>query len=357
MIPILYESTEKDFKSNGIHRLRDCLRCEVTEERNGIYELELDYPVDGAYFEEIAPGRIIVAEHDKTGDVQPFDIYRHSKPINKIVTFYARHVSYRTKGLTMASYPSSITDLSQIFLYLYMVDGNEFMYDTNVTANGTASCLKSLPLTVREILGGVEGSVLDAFGGEYEWDKFVIYLHKARGIDTDYTVRYGLNMTDYNDDCDYSDSYFSCIPFWRGTDANNQEVTVIGSEVQSFYESYDRHKHCIPLDLTDKFESQPTTNDLESAAFSYMLSNQSHLPRQTIKVNFIMLEDTEELKNFANLQELSLCDTIKVEFPLYGMSGKYKIVKVVWDVLGERYLEMELGTLSISLAQALGIKR
>ena len=42
-------------------------------------------------------------------------------------------------------------------------------------------------------------------------------------------------------------------------------------------------------------------------------------------------------------------------FPDYATSGRFKIVKTTWDVLADRYESMELGDLSVSLADALGI--
>ena len=98
MIPILYDHAEKDFTSQGLCRLADAVDCVVTEERNGIYECELKYPIDGLYFEEIFEGRLIGATHDDNGDIQPFEIYKHSAPIDGVVTFYAHHLSYRLRN-------------------------------------------------------------------------------------------------------------------------------------------------------------------------------------------------------------------------------------------------------------------
>ena len=90
-------------------------------------------------------------------------------------------------------------------------------------------------------------------------------------------------------------------------------------------------------------------------ALSYMQSRQSQLPTQTIKVDFVRLQDMGEFADYQSLLECNLCDTIGVVFPLYGMSGRFKIVKTEYDVLSERYVSMELGALSTSLADALGI--
>ena len=84
MIPILFEKDASGFDYNGLGRLRDCISCTVTEERNGIYECDFEYPVDGARFEDIQIGRIIVVEHDDSGNLQPFDIVSYSKPISGV---------------------------------------------------------------------------------------------------------------------------------------------------------------------------------------------------------------------------------------------------------------------------------
>ena len=119
--------------------------------------------------------------------------------------------------------------------------------------------------------------------------------------------------------------------------------------------SYNGRNDCVPLDLTEKFESQPTSAQLVSMATSVMNSKQPNLPSQNIKVDFIRLQDSPEYEQFSSLLQCNLCDTVHVEFPRYNMQGDFKIVRVVYDSLAERYIEMELGALSTSLAEALGI--
>lgn len=355
MIPILYDTTETSFTSNGLGRLRDCIRCECVEERNSIYEVEFDYPVGGAHYDEIICGRIIGVKHDETNDIQPFDIYKVSKPINGVVTFNACHVSYRQRKLVVPS-GGAINDIQDAFTMLASaVPGNPFTYQTDIVSTAYMSGAEGEPKTVRQLLGGVEGSILDAYGGEYEWDKFTVKLWQSRGQATNYTIRYGLNMMDYQDDTDYSDTYNAVIPYWIGQDANGVDTTVIGDMITSGSSMYDNRTACIPLNLTDKFESKPAKASLEAMALSYMSSNQTSLPAQTIKVDFIRLEDSEEYRTYAALQNCKLCDSVRVVFPRYKTEGWFKIVKTTFDVLLERYTEMELGTLSMSLSEALGI--
>lgn len=349
MIPILYERDETAFTSNGIARLRDCISCTVTEERNGVYECDFDYPVDGAHFGEIIPGRIIAVIHDDSGDVQPFDIVSYTKPIDGIVSFHAVHISYRQSFLAVTG--SEINSLADAFNLLTTASpDNPFTYWTDFTSAAYFAGADGTPKTVRQLLGGSEGSILDTYGGEYEWDKFTVKLWKNRGKTCDFTIRYGINMTDYNEELDEFGSFNSCIPYWNG-----EGGPVIGSKVSSGLESYNGRELCVPLDLTDKFEAAPSVAGLEAAALAYMTTKQTSLPSQNIKVDFLRLQDFSGYEEFSDLLECSLCDTISVLFPQYGMSGSYKIVRTVFDVLENRFTEMELGALRTSLAEAMGI--
>lgn len=349
MIPILYESTETEFSSNGLGRLRDCIECKVTEERNGIYEVEFQYPVDGANYDKIHLGRIIAVEHDYTNDVQPFDIVSCSKPINGVVTFRAVHISYRQGSIVARG--SSISSLSSAFTMLRSgVPSNPFTYETDITSTAYMASADGLPHTVRSMLGGMEGSILDTYGGEYEWDKFRVILHASRGRARNLTIRYGVNLVDYTEETDYSEAYNAVVPFWSGED-----TAVIGDMISVNTATYNGRTDCVPLDLTDKFETQPTKAQVESMATSLLNSKQPYLAHQNITVNFIRLQDTDEYAQYASLFDCALCDTVRVVFPRYGMDGRFKIVKTVYNVLTERWDEIELGQLQTTLAEALGI--
>lgn len=397
MIPILYDSNEIYFDSNGLCRLRDCISCVCYEERNSIYEVDFEYPIDGANFDLIKLGRIIGVSHDEatvsrsvryresltdeaddiltdenglafTGsgtkqipehDIQPFDIVSYSRPINGVVTFHAVHISYRqSKMVTHAVGINSLADAFDVFDTTFYpsnplgqdAGGNPFTYLTDKTDTGYCAAFDGTPRTIRSLLGGVEGSILDTYGGEYEWDKWFVKLHSERGQERDFTIRYGVNMTDFKDDTDYSESWNTCIPYW-----SSNGITVGGGEVHSGQSTIGLGDKCVPLDLTDKFEDQPTALQLQTMAQQIMAAEQPYLPAQTISVDFVRLQDEAGFDDFDKLYECKLCDSIKVVFPNYNMSAYYKIVKTVWNVLLDRYDSMELGKLSTTLAEALGV--
>lgn len=349
MIPILYETDEISFSNNGLGRLRECISCVVTEERNGIYECDFELPVSSSDYKDVQIGRIIGVTHDDTGDIQPFDIVSYSKPIDGIVTFHAVHISYRQSFLTVTG--SNINSLSDAFDLLTTAEpSNPFSYNTDKTGSGFLAAADGTPRTVRQLLGGIEGSILDTYGGEYEWDKWSVNLYSSRGMLRDFSIRYGVNMTEYNDEVDNLGPYSSCIPYWQ-----NGDIKVVGNKVDLAEQTITGRGECVPLDLTDKFEDQPTTAELETAAASYMSSNQTYLPAQTINVSFARLQDMGEYTELENLYKCGLCDTINVIFPDYDTNGSFKIVKTEWNVLTDRYESMELGSLSVTLSEALGL--
>lgn len=353
MIPILYEKNETAFTTNGLGRLRDCISCKVSEERNSIYECEFEYPVNGANFDKIQLGRIIGVEHDDTSNVQPFDIVSYSKPINGVVTFHAVHISYRQSKIVASG--SNVAGLSETFAMLKSgLPENPFTYWTDKESTTQFPLGDGVPRSVREMLGGTEGSVLDTYGGEFEWDKFNVKLWEHRGSPTDFCIRYGVNMTEYEDETDSSESYSAIVPYWIGQDGDTQ--TVIKGGMISSGTTVSGRVDCVAIDYSQDFQdAQPTVEDLEQKAQQTLSSKNPQLATQTIKVGFIRLQDSGEYSGLGNLLKCKLCDTVQVIFPRYKMSGRFKIVKTEYDVLAERFTAMELGTLSTTLSEALGI--
>ena len=351
MIPIIYDKNEISFVANGLGRLRDCISCTVTEERNGIYECDFEYPIDGANYELIQVGRIIGVTHDDSGDIQPFDIVSFTKPIDGKVTFHCVHISYRMRYMTVRS-NVAVNSLAGAFTHIstYAVPTCPFTFWTDKTSSGYCASLQSVPYTVRQILGGTEGSILDAYGGEYEWDKWQVKLWAHRGQLRDFSIRYGVNMMEYNEEYDSSECYSSCRPYW--TDGT---TTVIGDKQTSTGLPPSGREQCVPLDVSDKFETKPTKAQVEAAAVTIMNATNPTVPSQNITVSFVRLQDMGEYANIQNLLKCGLCDTINVIFPDFNSSGQFKIVKTVWNVLKNKYEEMELGDLSVSLSEALGI--
>lgn len=360
MIPILYEKDETQFTTNGLGRLTDCTYCRATEERNGIYEVEFQYPVGGIHFEDILIGRVIACTHDDQGDTQPFDIYKKSEPINGLVIFNARHISYRLSEITVEPFTTESCALAIAGLKTHSIGTNPFTFNTDKTTSGTYKV--KVPSSCRALLGGNENSLLDVFGtGEYKFDGFSVYLMLHRGDDTDVSIRYGKNLVDFKNDEDYGNTYNAVVPFWYGQ--SYDEATSTSSDVLvTLPEKFIGSGHTlpsgrivtVPMDCSSDFQSPPSVNELRTFATNRLTNSDKWLPSQNITVNFVQLWQTEEYKEYAPLQRVRLCDTVLVDVPMYNIAGlRIKVVKVVYNVLLDRYDEMELGSPQTTFAQSI----
>ncbi|MBQ6499865.1 MAG: phage tail protein [Mogibacterium sp.] len=350
MIPILFESGTTEFNTNGIGRLAQIIRCIAVEERNGVYEIEFDYPITGELFPELQVGRIVVCTHDEKGDEQPFIIYRRSIPdLRGVVTFNAHHISYMLNDIVVKPFTASSCIQALQGIKTNSANANPFNFWTDKST--TTSFKNDVPRNARNMLGGEENSILDVFGGgEYVFDKFDVRLYQNRGTDSGVEIYYGKNLINLNQDIDNSDTYNAIVPYWADTEGN---VSMLPEIIISYAESGER-VDAAPMDLSDAFETAPTAAQLRSAARSRYESGDSWLPTENLTVDFVQLWQTEEYKNFAPLQRVGLCDTVSVFYVDAGIENvKQKVVRVVYNVLLDRYDSMELGELQTSLGQAI----
>lgn len=339
MRPILYAKTERTFTRNGLGTL-DPVSCVVTEERNGLYELECVVPDTSPHFSDIENGCILRVIPFDDGSMQAFRIYKINEAINGLVTLYARHITYDLSYNTIMPVTASSVSLalSALQTSANLVETNYFTYWTDKTALGTFKV--EAPQTVRSCLGGSEGSILDVYGGEFMWDNFIVRLYNQRGSDRDVTLKYGKNITDLNQENNLENVVTGVVPFWL---SDETLVTLPEKSVDSAYASSYPFKRTVPLDMTSYFQQAPSQNDLRTAAQNYILENDIGLPKINITVSFVPLWKTEEYKDIAYLERVKLCDTVGVEFEKYGISTRAKVIKTVWDVLAERYVSIELG--------------
>lgn len=348
MIPILYDRTETAFESEGIARLAECSRCVVFEERNGVFEIEFDYPVTGKMFDEIEVGRIVCATHDDTQEPQPFDIYKKSEPIGGVVTFYGHHISYRLNEVVVQPFTANTCATAIAGLKTNSVGTNPFTFSTDKDV--TAEYKTTTPQSLRGLLGGQENSLLDVYGkGEYKFDKWAVSLLVNRGIARSTSIRYGKNMIDYTNEFDSSDTYTAIYPYWFGSVSDGtsepQDTLVELPEkyITSGHSVASGREVIVPMDLSGEFQEQPTVAQLRTRATALLNDSDAWVPHQNITIDFVALWQTEEYKEVAPLQSVNLCDTVAIDMTMYGTSYRAKVIKTEYNTLLDRYNKLELG--------------
>lgn len=352
--PILYSATETNFSSNGLGILGDCVSCEVTEEANGLFELVMQYPMGGIHYEDIADRSIIKAKADQFRDPQLFRVYAISKPMSGIVTISARHISYDLSGIPVSPFTAGSVSLALADLKNNAVTDCPFNFWTDKDTSGAFSV--SVPSSIRSRLGGVEGSILDVYGGEYEFDNYTVKLHNSRGMNRGVSIRYGKNLTDIKQEQNCASIATGIYPYWAGDVDGNTVLVELPEKIINAPGTYDFVK-IKTVDFTERFEAQPTVAQLRSVAESYVQSNNIGIPTVSLTVSFAQLEQTDEYKHLKLLEQVLLFDTVNVEFPALGVSATAKAIKIVYDSLSDRVKSITLGSTKANIADTVATQQ
>ena len=342
----LFESTATSFQTNGLGGLSEALKCEVVEERNGSFELEMEYHISGRRYSDLKLRRIIVAKPNPYSEPQPFRIYDISKPINGLVTIKAEHISYDMSGYPVS--PFSVSDVKAAISNTQSnaIVSHPFKLSTDMSASGEFTILK--PVSMRSLLGGSSESILESYGGdgEYEFNGFNVILHQNRGTNRGVTIRYGKNMTDLKQEESCSNVYTAVYPFWYSDEWGMIELPEKTLKTAGTYD----YTRILPLDLSNEWENSyewddqyPSEDEIRELAQNYVDKNNIGVPIVSLTVSFEQLSQTKEYEMMALLETVRLCDTVNVEFPLLGVSATSKCIKTTYNAITNKYISIELG--------------
>lgn len=348
--PILYSATETNYDHNGIGILSACVSCEVTEEANGIFELAMTYPMDGIHFAEIADRAIIKAKADQFRDPQLFRVYAISKPMSGIVSVLAEHISYDLSGIPVSPFSASTASSALAGLKNNAVIDCPFDFWTDKSVSGDFRM--KAPASIRSRLGGSAGSILDLYGGEYEFDNYTVKLHNNRGQNRGVSIRYGKNLTDIQQDQNCSSVATGVYPYWAGSMDDVDLLVELPEKIISAKGSYNFVK-IRTLDLSSAFDEQPTVGQLRQEAERYIEENNIGVPSISLTVSFAQLEQTEEYKHMKLLERVSLFDTLSVEFPALKVSATAQAVRIIYDVLADRVKSVTIGSVRSNIADTI----
>ena len=342
MIPVLYPANATDFSSFGLGVLTDTISSEVTEERNGVFECLLKYPVSGQHYGLITKECIIKAKPNDTAADQAFRIYRITKPLNGIVTIYGQHISYDLANVPVL--PFSTESQSPQFILSQLLAG-----DTRFTGWTDYSDAKAFsvtqPKSVRACLGGTEGSMLSKWHGEFEWDNFTVKFHSHRGQKTGVVIEYGKNLTALEQDEDSSGVYTALLPYavYSEEGSDTETVVTLTEVTLPIVTSEIVRSKTLIMDFSGEFESGATIteDELRAKANAYISANPLGATIPTVTVSFEPLWKQPEYS--ALLERVNLCDTVTIRHPLLGVSVSAMVIQTVYDTLAERYTSISLG--------------
>lgn len=349
MIPILYRATEIEFNSNGIGFLKDTIECIVTSEANGLYELELIYPIGSFLFEEIKKQRIIKAKANNIHDPQLFRIYYISKPLQGKIKIKAEHISYDNRK----NFVEKLEYIGNCIGALNALN-NAAAYESGFNFNSDILMTAAYNVNKKNILSaiaGTKGSIIDTYGNgpDIVRDNFNISVLVNGGNDNDVLIAYRKNLKGFNCDEDDTDVITQIYPY-----AVKDEVEIILPEkyIYSEYISNYPKPIIVPVDFSQ--EEVSNVEELRAKARNYFKSTKKDIPKLTYKLEFEELSKTINYKNkFARAENVNLYDNVIVRHEVYNLDVKVKVIKQVYDVIREKNIRLELGQPKTNLRDTL----
>lgn len=333
--------------------LTDAVTCSVTEERNGAFTLEMQYPVAGQYFSEIAENLIIKAKPNKTDENQYFRIKNISKPIDGLITVYANHISYDLSGYPVKRFKQEALNCSAaISGILGQASNNIGIENPFRLSHCDITTLHSLDLkavSARAALGGTEGSILQTYGGEFKFDNYQVNLYRSRGADNGVRISYGKNLVGLDVTIDTDSAYTGLFPYAYGD--NESYVSLPEGTLYVNNDSGVAEKILI-LDFSNMFPdgTEKTVDNLRELANEYLDAVNINEVTASMKVEMLDLSKAKSFDYQSIFESVNLCDTVHLTHKKLGVSASLKVVMTKFNVLSERYDSLELGTIKSGMS-------
>lgn len=363
MNPVLYKADERSFRTFGLGEISDAYKVTVTRERNGNYDLYIKYPVNGRFASIFKEEMKIKSDAGKRTKWQTFEINRIVKNSSEHIEIYARHISMRTSDIALKPVVKASKVTAEGALRLWkdnLVGDDVFDVSSDIQTIGNISWEVDKVGSARKALGGVSGSILDVFGGEYEFDNNLIILHKQMGRKAPTVLEYGRNLLSVEEERLLDGNYTSIYPFARYTpnvegseDSHEVLVTLPEHIIDSPYLKLYAQRRISLVDFSGKFDDKhpPTAEKLRSLGQSYINSNNIGAPKISTEVSYVDLSQTLDYQDFGVMEEVELCDIIPLYYPQFDITTTTeKVVKVVYDVYTDSNEEITLGTIGQSLS-------
>ena len=349
MKPILYKADETNFNHNGIGTLSEAIVCEVTEERNGEFELYLEYPASGLHYAEIQELCLIKAKPNSVDDLHLFRIYeRQLDTITQVLSVNATSISNDLAGNLVQSVASNdITPQTALdVMKNNLIEPTDFMFHSDINATNNIDWQMRNPLNC---IAGEEGSLLDVFGGEIKRGNDFIWLYTRRGRDNVTTIRHGKNLTGLEADYSTKGLVTQILPYFTQTpEYSENEETVIGNLVTSQYRNNYPITKILPVDYSSD-ERVTDIGSLNSVAANYFIENTGiDKPSVKMEVDLDDLSDSSEFEEFKDLENIELCDTVTVYSKQFDVNITAKVTQMVFDVLREKNQSLKVGSIQTS---------
>ena len=350
MIPVIFKPGEKDFTTNGLGRLIDATRCEITEEANGKYELEMDYPAISRFSDYFENGYQIKAKPNDLEEYHIFEIKQTFKDtFTNSIVIYAQSRTYKlgNRQVRLVTVDNRNGSEAMKLIEQNMDEPCDIKLHSDIN---TASSTIFEARNVLNCIAGEQGSLLQYWGGEIKREPFKLSLLRRRGRDNVGTVRYGKDLKGLTIKFDWQSIVTKVLPFAElqsGADGTSQRI--YGNAVKSEYISKypDVYAQYIQFTEDQGVKDIASLNKVASKYFTTLYPG-SDKPKVSIELEIEKLTDSEEAKEFAKMRNYNLFDTFTVYHKLYDIDIQTKVTGIVYDALAEKTIKITAGDIQVA---------
>lgn len=363
---ILFKAEEQDFDNYGFGVLSDSVEPDVTRLLSGGYELEFQYPITGVHYSDIQIERIVFCKPSPTKDPQPFRIDNISKPIRGIVTVHAYHISYDLSKVLIRGFRATSAYLACSYLNDHknqfrlhnpnkpdeVIDPVPFAFSCPYEKTGEMKVDE--PRSIRSLMSGSDETITGTFKGEWDFGEFVVgtaynryfsimLLERVGAEKPVMTIAYGKNMTDITAETDSAKVYKYCYPYWKGTDGVYAEVdNESGCPPHTFEIQNGSGKGVYALDLTNEFETKPTSAQLKEKALEKIEEAKIGIPTENIEVSFV-----------PGMERLNIGDAVEVIYEAIGVKAVARCVETHYNPIKNIYTNIVVGEAKTTAADTI----
>ncbi|EHS8394523.1 peptidoglycan DD-metalloendopeptidase family protein [Enterococcus faecalis] len=350
LIPVIFKPGEKDFTTNGLGRLIDATRCEITEEANGKYELEMDYPAISRFSDYFENGYQIKAKPNDLEEYHIFEIKQTFKDtFTNSIVIYAQSRTYKlgNRQVRLVTVDNRNGAEAMRLIEQNMDEPCDIKLYSDIN---TASSTVFEARNVLNCIAGEQGSLLQYWGGEIKREPFKLSLLRRRGRDNVGTVRYGKDLKGLTIKFDWQSIVTKVLPFAElqsGADGTSQRI--YGNAVKSEYITKYPDVYAQYVQFTED-QGVKDLSSLNKVAGKYFttLYPGSDKPKVSIELEIEKLTDSEEAKEFAKMRNYNLFDTFTVYHKFYDIDIQTKVTGIVYDALAEKTIKITAGDIQVA---------
>ena len=346
----IYKPENTNFKANGDMPLLP-EKALVHAALNGAWNLELQHPIDGEDRWKYITEEAAVKVPSFNGE-QLFRI-KHTEKTESGVTATAEPIFMDAKEDCFLEDIRPTNKTGQEALNLMLAPNKKYSAKSDITVRNTA-CYEYKNF-IEALNSNEDNSFINRWGGEIFFDNYEVIVNKKQGNDYGVQILYGKNIK---------------------KDGIQEEIDTREVVTRIFPKAYNGYKSTNPVDseLINKYPTvkiatmtfddvkmQQDASEEDRANGVIICETQKELnkaleekcrqqyesgidkPKLSMSVEIVLLENTEEYREYKELEKVGLGDTVHCKHSKLGITTDARVIELEYDCLKKKTTQVELG--------------